>query len=64
MLRAQKRRALGPAARCGPESDCPLEARRWYLSGKAPPQADPVPSRSDARSITKRYFTSLLSIRS
>ena len=44
MLRAQKRRALGlaavgaltAAARCGPKSDCPLEVRRWYLSGKAP----------------------------
>jgi hypothetical protein len=27
---------LSVAARCGPKSDCPLEVRRWYLSGKAP----------------------------
>jgi hypothetical protein len=27
---------LSAAARCGPKSDCPLEVRRWYLSGKAP----------------------------
>ena len=44
MLRTEQRRALGlavvvalsGAARCGPKSDCPLEVRRWYLSGKAP----------------------------
>ena len=28
--------ALSVGARCGPKSDCPLEVRRWYLSGKAP----------------------------
>ena len=44
MPRAQKWPATGlaalavlsAAARCGPKSDCPLEVRRWYLSGKAP----------------------------
>lgn len=44
MPRTEQRRALGlavvvalsAAARCGPKSDCPLEVRRWYLSGKAP----------------------------
>ena len=44
MLRTAQRRGLGlavvvglsAAARCGPKSDCPLEVRRWYLSGKAP----------------------------
>jgi len=44
MPRAQKWPALGlaalavlsAAARCGPRSECPLEVRRWYLSGKAP----------------------------
>lgn len=44
MPRAQKWPAIGlaalavlsAAARCGPKSECPLEVRRWYLSGKAP----------------------------
>lgn len=44
MPRTPKRRALGLAAvaaltagaRCEPRSGCPLEVRRWYLSGKAP----------------------------
>jgi hypothetical protein len=28
--------ALSAAARCGSKTDCPLQVRRWYLSGKAP----------------------------
>jgi hypothetical protein len=28
--------SAGLAARCGPKNDCPLQVRRWYLSGRTP----------------------------